>query len=164
MNSTTFGKLGSFTVDGLVDAQPLYLSAVSMPTVGTKNVLYVATENDSVYAFDADSVNGNTSAYLWKVSLLGTGETASDNRGCGQVSPEIGVTSTPVIDHSRGTHGAIYVVAMSKDANGNYYQRLHALDLTTEQNFRRADNGASHLPRHRRQQLQRECCVRSEAV
>lgn len=131
VNSTTFGKLGSFTVDGLVDAQPLYLSAVSMPTVGTKNVLYVATENDSVYAFDADSVNGNTSAYLWKVSLLGTGETASDNRGCGQVSPEIGVTSTPVIDRSRGTHGAIYVVAMSKDANGNYYQRLHALDLTT---------------------------------
>ena len=131
VNSTTFGKLGSFTVDGLVDAQPLYLSAVSMPTVGTKNVLYVATENDSVYAFDADSVNGTTSAYLWKVSLLGTGETAGDNRGCGQVSPEIGVTSTPVIDRSRGTHGAIYLVAMSKDANGNYYQRLHALDLTT---------------------------------
>ena len=76
-------------------------------------------------------MNGTTSAYLWKVSLLGTGETAGDNRGCGQVSPEIGVTSTPVIDRSRGTHGAIYLVAMSKDANGNYYQRLHALDLTT---------------------------------
>jgi hypothetical protein len=131
VNSTTFGKLGAFTVDGLVDAQPLYLSAVAIPSVGTKNVLYVATENDSVYAFDADSVNGNTSTYLWKVSVLGTGETASDNRGCSQVSPKIGVTSTPVIDRSRGTHGAIYVVAMSKDANGNYFHRLHALDLTT---------------------------------
>ncbi len=131
VNSTTFGKLGSFTVDGLVDAQPLYLSEEPMPNVGSKNVLYVATENDSVYAFDADSVNGTTSAYLWKVSLLGTGETPSDNRGCSQVTPQIGVTSTPVIDRSRGPHGAIYVVAMSTDANGNYYQRLHALDLTT---------------------------------
>ncbi|MGB7026070.1 MAG: hypothetical protein WBD72_02155 [Candidatus Acidiferrum sp.] len=131
VNSTTFGKLGAFTVDGLVDAQPLYLSAVAMPTVGTRNVLYVATENDSVYAFDADSVNGNTGTFLWKVSLLATGETASDNRGCGQVTPQIGVTSTPVIDRSRGSHGAIYLVAMSKDANGNYHQRLHALDLTT---------------------------------
>lgn len=131
VNSTTFGKLGSFTVDGLADAQPLYLSAVVMPTVGSKNVLYVATENDSVYAFDADSVNGATSTSLWKVSLLGSGETPSDNRGCSQVTPQIGVTSTPVIDRSRGAHGAMYVVAMSKDANGNYYQRLHALDLTT---------------------------------
>ena len=131
VNSSTFGKLGSFNVDGLVDAQPLYVSAVAIPSAGTKNVLYVATENDSVYAFDADSINGSTSAYLWKVSLLGTGETPSDNRGCSQVTPEIGVTSTPVIDLARGPHGAIYVVAMSKDANGNYYQRLHALDLTT---------------------------------
>jgi len=131
VNSTKFGKLGAFTVDGLVDAQPLYLSAVAIPTVGTKNVLYVATENDSVYAFDADSVNGNTSAFLWKVSALGAGESPSDNRGCGQVTPQIGITSTPVIDRTRGTHGAIYVVAMSKDGNGNYFHRLHALDLTT---------------------------------
>jgi hypothetical protein len=131
VNSATFGKLGAFTVDGLVDAQPLYLSAVAIPSVGTKNVLYVATENDSVYAFDADSVNGTTSTFLWKVSVLGTSETPSDNRGCSQVTPQIGVTSTPVIDRSRGTHGAIYVVAMSKDANGNYFHRLHALDLTT---------------------------------
>jgi hypothetical protein len=131
VNSAKFGKLGAFAVDGRVDAQPLYLSAVVIPSVGTKNVLYVATEHGSVYAFDADSVNGNTSAFLWKVSLMGTGETSSDNRGCGQVSPEIGVTATPVIDRTRGTHGAIYVVAMSKDANGNYFHRVHALDLTT---------------------------------
>jgi hypothetical protein len=131
VNSTKFGKLGAFAVDGLVDAQPLYLSAVSIPSVGTKNVLYVATENDSVYAFDADSVNGNTTAFLWKVSVLGAGESPSDNRGCGQITPQIGITSTPVIDRTRGLHGAIYVVGMSKDANGNYYQRIHALDLTT---------------------------------
>jgi hypothetical protein len=131
VNSTTFGKIGAFTVDGGVDAQPLYLSAVAIPSVGTKNILYVATEHGSVYAFDADSVNGNTSSFLWKASVLGSGETSSDDRGCGQVSPEIGVTATPVIDRTRGPHGAIYVVAMSKDANGNYFQRLHALDLTT---------------------------------
>jgi hypothetical protein len=131
VNSTTFGKLGAFTVDGRVDAQPLYLSAVALPSMGTKNVLYVATEHGSVYAFDADSVNGNTSAFLWKVSVLGSGETSSDDRGCGQVTPEIGVTATPVIDRTRGPHGAIYVVAMSRDANLNYFQRLHALDLTT---------------------------------
>ena len=131
VNSTKFGKLGAFTVDGRVDAQPLYLSAVAMPSLGTKNVLYVATEHGSVYAFDADSVNGNTGAFLWKASVLGSGETSSDDRGCGQVSPEIGVTATPVIDRTRGAHGAIYVVAMSKDANGNYFHRLHALDLTT---------------------------------
>jgi hypothetical protein len=131
VNSTKFGQLGAFAVDGLVDAQPLYLSAVSIPSVGTKNVLYVATENDSVYAFDADSVNGNTTAFLWKVSVLGAGESPSDNRGCGQITPQIGITSTPVIDRTRGPHGAIYLVGMSKDANGNYYQRIHALDLTT---------------------------------
>jgi hypothetical protein len=131
VNSTKFGKLGAFTVDGRVDAQPLYLSAVVVPSAGTKNVLYVATEHGSVYAFDADSVNGNTSAFLWKASMLGSGETSSDDRGCGQVTPEIGVTATPVIDRTRGAHGALYVVAMSKDANGNYFQRLHALDLTT---------------------------------
>jgi len=131
VNSTAFGKLGAFTVDGRVDAQPLYLSAVAIPGVGTKNVLYVATEHGSVYAFDADSVKGNTSAFLWKASVLGSGETSSDDRGCSQVTPEIGVTATPVIDRTRGAHGAIYAVAMSKDANGNYFHRVHALDLTT---------------------------------
>ena len=126
VNSTMFGKKGEFMVDGKVDAQPLYLSQV---TIGgqKKNVLYVATEHDSVYAFDADSINGTTSAFLWKTSTLGAGEITSDNRSCGQVSPEIGITATPVIDRSRN---AIYVVAMSKTAGGTYFQRLHALDLS----------------------------------
>src|SRR5467141_80923 len=86
VHSTKFGKLGEFPVDGRVDAQPLYLSQV---TIGgqKKNVLYVATEHGSVYAIDADSVSGNTSTILWKVTTLGSGETTSDHRGCGQVSP-----------------------------------------------------------------------------
>jgi len=127
VNSTKFGKLGEFMVDGKVDAQPLYLSQI---TIGgqKKNVLYVATEHGSVYAFDADSINGTASPVLWHISTLGSGETTSDNRGCFQVTPEIGITATPVIDRSRN---AIYVVAMSKDASGTYFQRIHALDLTT---------------------------------
>jgi hypothetical protein len=128
VNQTTFGKLGEFVVDGLVDAQPLYLSNVTIPNVGARNVLYVATEHGSVFAFDADSVNGNTAAYLWKTSTLLPNESPSDDRDCNSVTPEIGVTATPVIDRNRG---AIYLVATSKDATGNYYQRLHALDLTT---------------------------------
>lgn len=128
VNVGAFGKLGEFTVDGFVDAQPLYLSNVAIPGKGTRNVLYVATEHGSVYAFDADSVNGSTSTFLWKTSMLASSETPSDNRGCNQVTPEIGITATPVIDRSRN---AIYVVAMSKLGPGQYFQRLHALDLTT---------------------------------
>jgi Ig-like domain-containing protein len=128
VNSAKFGKLGSLMVDGLVDAQPLYLSNVAIPNQGTRNVLYAVTEHGSVYAFDADSTS---STPLWKISTLLSGETPSDDRGCGQVTPEIGITATPVIDRTRGPHGAIYVVAMSMDASKNYFQRLHALDLST---------------------------------
>ncbi len=125
VDSTTFGKLFTLTVDGLVDAEPLYLSAVTIQG-NTHNVLIVATENDSVYAFDAD--NGTQ---LWQISTLESGETPSDDRNCGQVTPEIGITSTPVINRPKGSNGVIYTVAMSKDSSGNYYQRLHALDATT---------------------------------
>ena len=123
VNAASFGKIGFFSADGKVDAQPLYLSAVAIPGQGTRNVLYVATEHDSVYGFDAD-----TGAVLWQVSMLGAGETPSDGRSCSQVVPEIGITSTPVLDRSRG---AIYVVAMSKNGSGTYFQRLHALDVTS---------------------------------
>ena len=125
VNSTTFGKLFVIPADGLVDAEPLYLPNVNIAN-GTHNVLFVATEHDTVYGADAD-----TGAILWQVTMLKSGETTSDKRGCGQVTPEIGVTSTPVIDPTAGTHGTIYVVAMSKDSSGNYHQRLHALDITT---------------------------------
>ena len=126
VNAATFGKLFVINTDGKVDAQPLYVPDVSIPGMSTHNVLFVASEHDTVYAFDAD--NG---LLLWQVTMLQTGETPSDDRGCHQVTPEIGVTATPVIDLSAGPHGTIYVVAMSKDANGKYHQRLHALDVTT---------------------------------
>jgi hypothetical protein len=122
--SATFGKLGFYPVDGLVDAQPLYASNVAVPNSGAHNILIVPTEHGSVYAFDADS--GVT---IWQVSTLKSGETTSDNRGCSQVTPEIGITSTPVIDRKLGANGAVYLVAMSKEGSGNYHQRLHALDL-----------------------------------
>jgi len=125
VNSTLFGKIGFDTVDGLVDGEPLYLANV---TVGgaLHNVLYVVTEHDSVYAFDAD-----TGAQIWKTSILGSGETPSDNRNCTQVIPEIGITSTPVIDRQQGTDGTLFTVGMSKDSNGGYHQRLHALDIVS---------------------------------
>jgi hypothetical protein len=125
VNSTQFGKIGFDTVDGKVDAAPLYLANV---VIGNQlhNVLYVATEHGSVYGFDADS-----GVQLWKTSILGSGETTSDDHGCSQITPEIGITSTPVIDRKQGPNGTIFTVGMSKDANGKYHQRLHALDVTT---------------------------------
>jgi outer membrane protein assembly factor BamB len=112
-------------VDGLVDGQPLYLSNL---TAGgqQRNVVYAATENDSVYAFDA-----NTGAQIWKTSVLEANETPSGDHGCSQITPEIGITSTPVIDRTAGPNGTIFVVGMSLDSAGTYHQRLHALDVTT---------------------------------
>jgi hypothetical protein len=125
VTSSSFGLLRNLPVDGKVDAQPLYVSRLSV-SGSQHNVVFAATEHDSVYAFDAD-----TGSVLWQATLLEPGETLSDPHGCSQVTPEIGVTSTPVIDRSAGAHGTLYVVAMSKDASSNYHQRLHALDLTT---------------------------------
>jgi len=124
VNSASFGKLFTLSADGLVDAQPLYLSAVNISGV-THNVLIVATEHGTVYAFDAD-----TGGTLWHVTTLKSGETTSDDRGCSQVTPEIGITSTPVIFRPKTGNPVIYVVAMSKDASGDYHQRLHALNAT----------------------------------
>lgn len=125
VNASSFGLLFVIPVDGKVDGQPLYVSNLSISS-GTHNVLFLVTEHGSVYAFDADK-----GTQLWQISTLGAGESTSDDHGCNQVTPEIGVTATPVIDPSAGAHGTIYVVAMSKDAAGNYHHRLHALDLTT---------------------------------
>jgi outer membrane protein assembly factor BamB len=122
VSAATFGLLRVLKVDGKVDAQPLYLSQLNIGGA-LHNVVFVATEHGSVYAFDSDSGDK-----LWQASTLGSGEAPSDTRGCYQVMPEIGITSTPVIDRSRG---AIYVVAMSKDSGSNYHQRLHALNVTT---------------------------------
>ncbi len=115
-----FRKLKIFPADGKIYAQPLVVSNLSVN--GTvRNVLYTATEHDTVFAYDAD-----TGLLLWKTSLLAPGEVPSDDRGCDFVTPEIGVTATPVIDRDRG---AIYVIAAS--VNTDFVQRLHALSLTT---------------------------------
>ncbi len=124
VNATTFGKLRELTVDGHVDAQPLYVSHLQIGGQ-THNVVITVTEHDSAYAFDIDGTQ------LWKVSALGPNETTSDTHNCGQISPEIGITDTPVIDRSYGPNGAVFFVAMSKDSNSKYHQRLHAIDLTT---------------------------------
>jgi outer membrane protein assembly factor BamB len=122
VNATDFGKLFEIPVDGQVFAQPLYLSGVEIPGKGTHNVVYIATEHDSVYACDADD-----GSVLWHVTLLKTGETPSDNFGCTDLDiAEFGITATPII-----TGGVLYVQAMSKDSSGNYFQRLHGLDILT---------------------------------
>lgn len=126
VNSTTFGKLGSLQVTGLVDAEPLYVPNLTINSA-KHNVVFVVTEHDLAYAFDADTPG----PALWQVSIIPGTETPSDDRGCGQVQPEIGITSTPVIDLSAGPNGTMFVVAMSKDSSNNYHHRLHALDLTT---------------------------------
>jgi hypothetical protein len=125
VNSGSFGKLFVLPADGKVDAQPLYVSGVS---AGGKshNMVIVATEHDTVYAFDADS-----GSQLWQKSMLQAGETTSDKRSCDQVVPEIGITATPVIDLGSDGQGTVYVIAMSKNGSGQYFQRLHALDLSS---------------------------------
>lgn len=125
VNATTFRKYGIVPTDGAIDVQPLYISGV---TVGaqTHNILFLATENDTVYAWDA--VSGT---HLWQASALEANETAADNQGCSELPAQVGITATPVIDRNFGPDGAIYFVAKTKDSDGNYHQRLHALDMTT---------------------------------
>ena len=125
VKSSTFGKIGTVSVTGNVDAEPLYAAGLTV-NGATHNVLFVATEQDWLYAFDAD-----TFARLWSASVA-NGETFTGLvDSCQQVEPNIGVTSTPVIDLKAGAHGTIFVVAMTQDSGGNYHQRLHALDITT---------------------------------
>jgi len=128
VNSTQFGKKFTRSVDGRIYAQPLYVPNVSIPSKGTHNVVYVATENDSVYAFDA---NGTPTAPLWHRGFTNptqgiTSVPCADTPAC-SVSPVVGITGTPVIDSTSKT---LYVVAFTKE-NGSYFQRLHALDITT---------------------------------
>jgi len=128
VNQNQFGKLFSYPLDGIALASPLYVANVSIPGQGYHNVVYVATENDSVYAFDAD---GTTSTPLWHVSFLKTGVTTvpcADTGECGDIPTQIGITSTPVIDSGSGT---IYIVAATKEGASTWVQRLHALDITT---------------------------------
>jgi regulation of enolase protein 1 (concanavalin A-like superfamily) len=125
VKSATFGLLRTLPGDGPVFAQPLYLSALNVGG-SLHNVVFVATEHNSVYAYDADS-----GAKLWQVTLNRTGESTSDDRSCNLISPEIGVTATPVINRGAGPNGALYIVAATRDSAGGYHHRIHALDVTT---------------------------------
>ena len=126
VNVTDFGKLFVASVEGQIYAQPLIVTGLEFPGLDTYNVLYIGTEHDSLYAIDAD-----TGFFLWRRSLLLPGERPADTDECDSITPEIGITATPVIDRRSGPHGTIYVVTMSRDGVGNYFHRLHALDLTT---------------------------------
>jgi hypothetical protein len=131
VNAQHFGQLFVLHVDGDVYAQPLFLSGVEIPGKGRHDVLFIATEHDSVYAFDA---YGKPSSPLWQVSLLKDGATTvrAQDAHCPFIEPEIGITSTPVIDPDTGT---LYVLARTMDRSGilenSYAQRLHALAVTT---------------------------------
>jgi hypothetical protein len=137
VNTASFGKMFSQAVDGYIYAQPLYVPNVTI-SGGTHNVIYVATEGDSVYAFDADSNTGTNAGVLWHASLIDAAHGAALgattvniqqdlDSSCTDLVPQVGITSTPVIDPSSGT---MYVEAKSKE-NGNYIHRLHAIDITT---------------------------------
>ncbi len=141
VTTSTFGKLFSCTVDGVIYAQPLWVPNVTISGT-THNVIFVATQNDSIFAFDADT-NTSPCTPLWKASLLdaahgaGSGETPVPagttgnyvGNGYGDISPEVGVLGTPVIDLSTGT---LYAVSKTMTTSGPaFYQRLHALDITT---------------------------------
>lgn len=140
VNSTSFGKLFSYAIDGRAYAQPLYVPGVTMGSgtaqAGTvHNVVFIATEHDSVYAFDADNNGGSNSSPLWKITLLDSAHGAASGAttvpngdvSSSDITPEIGITGTPVIDTNSNT---MYVVGKTKE-NGNYVQRLHALNITT---------------------------------
>jgi fibronectin type 3 domain-containing protein len=128
VNASAFGKLASYSIDGIAHASPLYVAGVNIPGLGLRNVVYVATEHDSVYAFDAD---GRGTTPLWHDTFLGPGVTTVSNTDVGEccdIAPEIGITGTPVINPATGT---MYVVVKTKEGTNNYVQRLHALDIAT---------------------------------
>jgi hypothetical protein len=133
VNVRRFGKLFTLKVDGDVYAQPLVLTGLDIAGKGRHDVVFVATEHDSVYAFDA---YGHPATPLWQVSFLRKGVTTvpADDTECPFIQPEIGITSTPVIDTKTGT---LYVLARTleptRTSGGQYKQSLHALSVTTGQ-------------------------------
>ncbi|HUK12590.1 MAG TPA: hypothetical protein VLW17_04740 [Thermoanaerobaculaceae bacterium] len=138
VNAATFGKLFAYAVDGAVYAQPLVMTGVAIPNRGTHNVVFVATEHDSVYAFDADDGAGANSASFWHRSFLDDAPPGvvfspvlPSDVSSADISPEMGITSTPVIDPATGT---LYVCANTKENDGHvtsFNYRLHALDVAT---------------------------------
>jgi Chitobiase/beta-hexosaminidase C-terminal domain/Legume lectin domain len=135
VNPNSFGKLFTLAVDSTVYAQPLYVPALKMSDGQVHNVLFVATENDSVYAFDADSNGGENANPIWHVSLLDSGHGAGagatavpwQDTGSPDIAPTVGITGTPTINPTTNT---MYLVANTKE-NGTYFSRLHAINIIT---------------------------------
>ncbi len=138
VNTNSFGKLFSYPVDGYVYGQPLVATNVAIPGQGTHNVLYIATEHDTVYAYDADTY---TPTPYWTNTFIHPPATNTISSGFGSgtdvygnISPEIGITGTPVIDPVTQT---IFVEARTRVISAgnvtNFYHMLHALDLATGQ-------------------------------
>jgi Concanavalin A-like lectin/glucanases superfamily len=137
VNTSTFGKLFSYSVEGQIYAQPLYVSNLAIPGQGTHNVVFVATEHNDVYAFDADSNSGASAGLLWHVNLGSSAAMPNDFFGnrygpYHDINPEVGITSTPVIDLATGT---MYIDAFTNDIPGQnaYSHHIWALDITTGQ-------------------------------
>jgi hypothetical protein len=125
VNLTSFGKLFSYNVDGNVYAQPLYVSGLNIAGQGAHNVVFVATEHNSVYAFDADSNADANGGLLWHVNLGTPVPSNNPNFPFAAIKPEVGITGTPVIDLGSQT---MYVDAFTWDGN-NFFHYIHALNL-----------------------------------
>jgi len=140
VNSTTFGKHFTYTVDGYVFAQPLYVSSLNIQGKGVHNVLFIATEHNTVYALDADN-SGALGGVLWSTNLGLSAATPTTDFGnrygspmqYTDITPEVGITGTPVIDLTTGT---LYVDSFTHQG-ASYFHRIHALNITngTEQPF-----------------------------
>jgi len=133
VNSASFGKLISYPVDGQLYAQPLYVPNLAIPGKGTHDLVFVATQHNSVYAFDADSNAGPDNGLLWHVNLGNPATTPSPYIGGRYgpwtlVTPYIGIEGTPVIDPSTST---MYLDSFTNDGPGIYAHHIHALDITT---------------------------------
>jgi hypothetical protein len=132
VNTNTFGLLFTYPVDGKVYGQPLVVSGLTIPGAGAHNVVFVTTEHNSVFAFDAESNTGPSGGVFWSVNLGPSAVTPNNDFGnrygpYSDLVPEVGITSTPVIDP---VAGIIYVEAFTHEG-GSYFHRLHALDLAT---------------------------------
>jgi hypothetical protein len=135
VNVNSVGKLFSLAVDGALYAQPLYMPGLTMSDGLVHNVLFVATEHDSIYAFDADSNGGANANPIWQISMLSTAHGAAagatsvswEATGSDDILPEVGITGTPAINPATNT---LYVVAATEE-NGSYFLRLHAINILT---------------------------------